>query len=251
MRNVLLPALAVLLSAACGCASTGGRTKVALIVDSCSTNGQIIVSRGMVNAVSMAGFLPVILPNLADTNHMDEMVARADALVVFGSIKGETDERYRFERYMVRKAAARGLPVVGVCNGIQQVNVAFGGTYARNEKVVERPLVHRQNVNWKWLYHEIDAKPGSLVAKYLGEGRVTVNSSHNYSLARVADGFEVTARAPDGVVEAIEHRTLPVVGFQFHPEYMAVRGDERALALLKAALEGESCQGGAEAQKGK
>ena len=50
----------------------------------------------MVNAVSMAGFLPVILPNLADTNHMDEMVARADALVVFGSIKGETDERYRF-----------------------------------------------------------------------------------------------------------------------------------------------------------
>ena len=228
MRNVLLPALAVLLSAACGCASTGGRTKVALIVDSCSTNGQIIVSRGMVNAVSMAGFLPVILPNLADTNHMDEMVA-----------------------HMVRKAAARGLPVVGVCNGIQQVNVAFGGTYARNEKVVERPLVHRQNVNWKWLYHEIDAKPGSLVAKYLGEGRVTVNSSHNYSLARVADGFEVTARAPDGVVEAIEHRTLPVVGFQFHPEYMAVRGDERALALLKAALEGESCQGGAEAQRGK
>ena len=61
----------------------------------------------------------------------------------------------------------------------------------------------------------------------------------------------MTARAPDGVVEAIEHRTLPVVGFQFHPEYMAVRGDERALALLKAALEGESCQGGAEAQKGK
>ena len=239
MRNVLLPALAILLSAACGCASTGGHSKVALIVDSCSTNKQIIVSRGMVDAVSMAGFLPVILPKLANTNQMDEKVARADALVVFGSIKGETDERYRFERYVVRKAAARGLPVVGICNGIQQVNVAFGGTYTRNDKVVEKPLVHRQNVNWKWLYHEIEVKPGSLVAKHLGEGRTTVNSSHNYSLERVADGFEVTARAPDGVVEAIEHRTLPIVGFQFHPEYMAVRGDEKALALLKAALEGK------------
>ena len=107
MRNILLPALAILLSAVCGCASTGGHSKVALIVDSCSTNKQIIVSRGMVDAVSMAGFLPLILPKLANTNQMDEMVARADALVVFGSIKGETDERYRFERYMVRKAAAR------------------------------------------------------------------------------------------------------------------------------------------------
>ena len=215
------------------------RTKVALIVEACATNNQVIVNRTMAEAVSRAGFLPVALPKLANTNQMDEMIARADALVVFGSIKGETDERYRFERCMVRKAAAQGIPVVGICNGIQQVNAAFGGSYVRNEKVVASPLAHRQNVNWKWLYHDIDVKSNSLVARHLGEGLHRVNSSHNYSLKRVADGFVVTARAPDGVVEAIEHRTKPIVGFQFHPEYMAVRdGDERALALLKAALEG-------------
>lgn len=239
MKGVVLWSAAVFL-AACGCVSTGGRTKVALIVEACATNNQVIVNRTMAEAVSRAGFLPVVLPRIANTNQMDEMIARADALVVFGSIKGETDERYRFEHCMVRKAVAQGIPVVGICNGIQQVNFALGGTYARNEKVVASPLVHRQNVNWNWLYHDIDVKPGSLVARHLGEGPQRVNSSHNYSLKRVADGFEVTARAPDGVVEAIEHRTKPIFGFQFHPEYMAVRdGDERALALLKAALEGE------------
>ena len=143
-------------------------------------------------------------------------------------------------------ASAQNKPILGICNGHQQINVALGGTYGPN--VTNAPV----KVGHSWIastwtndqFHVVNVKPGSLMAKTFGEGRQKVNTSHKYSVKKIAPGFEVTAVAEDGVVEAIEHRTKPIVGVQFHPERLFVRdGNETALALIKAALEGKGCQG--------
>ncbi len=82
------------------------------------------------------------------------------------------------------------------------------------------------------------------MAQTFGEDHPKVNSSHMYSVKKIAPGFDVTAVAEDGVVEAIEHRTKPIVGVQFQPERLFVRdGDKKSLALIKAALEGKGCKG--------
>lgn len=85
-------------------------------------------------------------------------------------------------------------------------------------------------------FHAADVKPGTLIARALGEGRRRINTSHYYCIGRLADGFEVTATAEDGVIEAIEHRTLPITAFQFHPERLSP-SDPRFVELIRFALE--------------
>ena len=217
------------------------RTKVALIVDACPTNRLVIGCQTTSAAISAAGFIPLVLPNAMDEAKLDEILGRADALVVFGSIRGEVQARYDFERKLIRKAAARDMPVLGICNGHQQINIAFGGTIERNVTNASVRVGHRWKVS-TWTndqFHAVNVKPGSLLAKTYGEGRQEVNTSHMYSIRELASDFDVTAVADDGVIEAIEHRTKPIVGVQFHPERLAVRdGNERALELIRAALEG-------------
>lgn len=222
------------------------RTKVALIAEACTTNRSVVGCRTTSKAIAAAGFVPLVLPNEVDDAKLDEMLGKADALVLFGAVPGEVHARYDFERKLVRMASAQNKPILGICNGHQQINVALGGTYGPN--VTNAPV----KVGHSWIastwtndqFHVVNVKPGSLMAKTFGEGRQKVNTSHKYSVKKIAPGFEVTAVAEDGVVEAIEHRTKPIVGVQFHPERLFVRdGNEKALALIKAALEGKGCQG--------
>ncbi|MBQ6329591.1 MAG: C69 family dipeptidase [Kiritimatiellae bacterium] len=221
------------------------RTKVALIAEACTTNRSVVGCRTTSKAVAAAGFVPLVLPNEVDDAKLGEMLARADALVLFGSVRGEVQARYDFERKLVRMAAAQNKPVLGICNGHQQINVALGGTYGPNATNAPVKVQHRWIAS-TWTndqFHAVSVKPGSLMAKTFGEDHPKVNSSHMYSVKKIAPGFEVTAVAEDGVVEAIEHRTKPIVGVQFHPERQFVRdGDKRALALIKAALEGNKCR---------
>ena len=218
--------------------------KVVLIADACPTNRHVIGCKTSSQVAVEAGFIPLVLPGVVPDDRLGEMLDRADALLLFGSIAGEVDARYQFERKLVRMAAERNLPTLGICNGHQQINEAFGGSMCRNAKNVTDPSEAIDH-NWKkstWTndqFHAVDVKPGTLVANAFGAGRRRVNTSHMYSLEKVADGFDVTARSPDGVVEAIEHRTKPIVGVQFHPERMAVRdGDKAALTLVRDALNG-------------
>ena len=240
MRKFFAPISLVLL-AVCGCVLPKERSKVVLIAEACATNQQVIANRVVSKAIAEAGFVPLVLPNVLGDEQVDEILGRADALVVFGAIPGEVEARYQFERMLILKAAAQRLPVLGLCNGHQQINAAFGGTYGPNAQNAAVKVNHRWIAS-TWTndqFHAITVKPRSLLARTLGEGRQRVNTSHGYGIQKVAAGFEVTAVADDGVVEAIEHVEKPIVGVQFHPERMAVRdGDEKALRLIKAALEG-------------
>lgn len=240
-RNVMLSI--VLSLAACGCATCerAREPKIALIAEACTTNRLVVGCRLSSRSIAAAGFIPLVLPNEMSDAQLDAALASADALVIFGSIDGEVHARYEFERKLIQKAAARDMPILGICNGHQQINKALGGSYGPNPTNAPVKVGHLWDGS-AWSneqFHEVTVKPGSLLAKTYGEGRQVVNTSHMYGIREVAPGFEVTAVADDGVIEAIEHRTKPIVGVQFHPERLYTRdGNERALALIRAALEG-------------
>lgn len=225
---------------AAGCQSVRpDRVKVVAIADTCPTNGFAMARTTNTDALSAAGYLPVIIPRIADTNLLAAAMDRADALLLVGGVKEQDyDGRIQFELLLMRMAIERGMPVVGFCHGHQCINRYFGGTLGYVEKESSGGVVHRgkESPYVKDCFHMINIKPGSRLAKGFGATRVEVNTSHKRCIAKVGEGLEVTARSDDGIVEAVEHRTLPVTGFQFHPERI-FRRDPRCLRIIVDALE--------------
>ena len=221
--------------------ATGGGFKLVAIPDYCTTNGIVVAKTNLVDAIEKAGFASYVMPWTNDNEVLSSLVGLADALMVGGGLGGfdNYDKRCEFEIRAVKAAAGRGIPVAGVCHGEQVINRAFGGTLTSTpqHKGVKNPqILHRRRnvVPWTDNYHFAVLEPGSRIAAAIGAEEVVVNSSHSRCIMDVAPGFKVTARAPDGVVEAIEHETLPVMAFQFHPERMTF--DDRMVRLIRIAL---------------
>lgn len=215
-----------------------GAPKIALIAEGCRTNGMVMVRRTVTDAIVQAGYVPLVLPDTHKSELEDSMLEHADALVIFGGLKGDVPRRVEFEMRLIRAAAARKMPVVGFCHGLQTINRALGGTIHRNPTNASVKVVHHDTVSpyVRDCFHSADIKPGTLIARALGAGRQRINTSHNYCIDRLADGFDVTATAEDGVIEAVEHRTLPITAFQFHPERLSP-SDPRFAELIRLALE--------------
>ena len=146
--------------------------------------------------------------------------------------------RIEFEKLLMKMAIERNLPIVGFCHGHQCINLYFGGTLTSVPKDASPKIVHHGDISpyIKDCFHAINIKPGSRLAEGFGTTRMEVNTSHTKCVKDVGEGLEVTARSDDGVVEAIEHRTLPITGFQFHPERI-FRRDPRYLRIIVDALE--------------
>jgi putative glutamine amidotransferase len=209
-----------------------------------------------VRAIEDLGGVPVILPLAEDRADRRRLLKNLDGLLFTGSgpdlapsLYGER-QRYKFrvmsrrradfELDVARMAAASGLPVLGICGGMQALNVAFGGSLIQDiDGELDSPLLHRQKAPAMELSHAVDIAPRSLLRRILGRSRIRVNSSHHQSVNRVAPPLVASAVAPDGVIEAIEspkHRFL--LGVQWHPEFLYDRyAFHRKLfqALLKAA----------------
>ena len=221
------------------------------IVDRCK--GDVAAAeRTFVDNVIETGNVPFVIPRTADTNAVDALLDRADILIFQGSAfspankppKGKTIEdvrqwdadRIAFERLVTSRAKLRRLPMVGICRGINVINTAFGGAYTNEDySATNRVICHIQNKVSKrpgWQpHHEITIDRNSRLYSVLGEEKVMVNSFHRTGPGVVAPGFRVVARAPDGVIEALEGDAYPAFAFQFHPETMA-RHDKRFLRLF-------------------
>ena len=217
------------------------RFKQVAIPDYCLTNVCSVVARlNMAEALERAGFVAWALPFTADDGIVAEAMSGADALMVAGGWKGQDyPKRCAFEDRVIREALRLKLPISGICHGMQVVNKSLGGTLDetfQKKKEKDFLIAHRMPVRTPYTdnFHLADLTPGSRIAKVLGSHRAVINSSHSCCVGRVAEGLKVTARAQDGIVEAYEHETLPIMAFQFHPERMTY--DARFVELIRVAL---------------
>jgi putative glutamine amidotransferase len=151
-------------------------------------------------------------------------------------VAGVDPVRDAFEVSLIQLAAARRLPLFGICRGLQVLNVALGGTLVQDLPAeLATPLEHSKPTPAWAIAHEVWIAPGSVLAglmpeKLAGTDSCAVNSRHHQAVKRLADGFEVSATAPDGVIEAIEHRGQPFcVAVQWHPENFWRTGEFREL----------------------
>lgn len=187
------------------------------------------------NAVIRGGHIPMVLPQTTDLDTIKEMVSKVDVILFPGggdiapSLFGEEPspylgkvipERDAFEYRVLEEAVKQNKPVFGICRGMQVVNVFFGGTLYQDipsEYESEAILHSRPDKEWEPV-HEINIEEGSRLAQIISTTHAAVNSTHHQSVKKVAPGFKVTARANDGIIEAIESEKYPIHCVQFHPE---------------------------------
>ena len=182
----------------------------------------VLLSRAYVRAVQRAGALPLLLaPDPVTTEHPDEVLDLLDGLILAGGVDvGDDPERDAFEMALARRAMERDLPLLGVCRGMQVMNVAHGGTLIEH---VPDVVGHERHRHTPGLFtdHDVDLDEGSLAARAAGETRHGVKSHHHQAVDGVAAPFTVTGRDPeDGLPEAMESANGAgfALGVQWHPE---------------------------------
>ena len=127
---------------------------------------------------------------------------------------------------LMPQAIAAGIPVLAICRGFQEMNVAFGGTLHQKLHEIDENLDHREDEEMPLEVqyapaHEVLLEPGGFLRKIAGQVRLRVNSLHSQGIQTLGNGLEVEARAPDGVIEAFRVARSPhfAVGLQWHPEW--------------------------------
>ena len=193
------------------------------------------IDQAYVQRVYAAGGIPFLVPHVP-VNMLPDVVQRIDGLILTGGDDvdprsyGETDqgdcmhcdfEADQAEIALVKQCIEANVPILGACRGIQIFNVAFGGTL-HQEMTREgtchgpRPTILDEILA---LRHSIEIEPGTRLAGILGTSPRIVNTTHHQAIRDLANGFEVTARAPDNTIEAIEaNNGNYVIGVQWHPE---------------------------------
>ena len=188
---------------------------------------QHFMNESYFHAVRHFGGIPVLLPVLAREDELEYLASNLDGLLLTGGndmdpvLFGETilndtvqlcPERDRAEYEALKLAVQKDLPVLGICRGCQLINVALGGTLYQ-DLAAQKGLVHSDPA----LRHEVSVEGDSVLGQLFGT-RFLVNSTHHQAVKDTAPGLRVTARSKEGLVEAFEHETLPVLATQFHPE---------------------------------
>jgi putative glutamine amidotransferase len=153
---------------------------------------------------------------------------------------GTDPDRDELELELARAAVRLGTPTLGICRGVQLLNVAFGGTLVQHLPDTEGLLEHRNEV--KQVMHGLEIEQGSRLAEALGQVQAQGLSHHHQGLDRIGEGFRPVAWAPDGLVEGIERGQGWTVGVLWHPESTA-NADPAQHRLLRAFVDAASRRG--------
>lgn len=209
------------------------------------------MAQNYIDAVAAAGGVPVIIPIMTDSLAIAAILEKVDgvlmiggedidphyygeaALPEMGSINARRDT---FDLALARMAVRARKPLMGICRGIQAINVAFGGSLWQDIPS-QQPLsqIRHKVADGESPFHDITVASGSVLARLVGSGRMRANSYHHQAVKKVAPGFVVTATAPDGVVEAFERFSGGdrILAVQFHPEKMFEAGDASFLPVFE------------------
>ena len=208
------------------------------------------------------GGLPVILPivlaepvlsRVEGPALIEEYLETIDGLIMTGGADihpcfygqivlercGEIDEqRDRFEVELIHAARGRDLPFLGICRGLQVLNVALGGTLYQDlsYRAGTDPTHMNSREQRGEAAHPVAVAPGSRLAAIIGARELPVTSTHHQVIRDLAPGLTVSAVAPDGVIEGIEGPGRFLIAVQWHPERMADRHPEQ-LALFRSLVE--------------
>jgi len=190
------------------------------------------------DAVFRAGGLPMVLPLASDQGMIDAFLDRISGLVVTGGAFDVPPEAYGesardglgalkpartfFETALLQAALRRNLPVLGICGGMQLLNVVLGGTLFQDiQRELPEARNHEQAHDRAHPSHPVEVREGTVLAELVGRGQLMVNSTHHQAVSRLGEGLVASAVAPDGVVEAIESSNGGfAVGVQWHPELL-------------------------------
>lgn len=181
------------------------------------------------------GGIPILLPNVDREETLVSFLSRLDGLLLTGGddidpswyneenrfAKSVIDpKRDRVEILLARQACEHGLPVLGICRGIQLMNVAFGGSLHQDVSLRPGTGSHQVDEPYVYLQHPVNIARDTRMFHLAGTEMAQVNSRHHQILDRIAPGFTASATAADGVVEAIENLDggRYLLGVQWHPE---------------------------------
>lgn len=213
------------------------------------------LSNTYTQSVIAAGGIPVILP--ADVNDVEPVLDRLDGVIFSGggdidptrfgeerhpATDGIDAERDDVELAAVREAVERDIPILGICRGIQSINVALGGTLIQDiETEVAGALQHRQHQAGKFrddVSHTVTLTPGDhLLRRIHGADQMTTNSFHHQAVKDLAAGLEAIATTEDGIIEALWHPGMHFgLAVQWHPEMLAATHNDQA-AIFSAFVD--------------
>jgi putative glutamine amidotransferase len=225
-----------------------------------------VAEKYIVAVSDAADAVPMLLPAIADRADLADIVARLDGLLLTGSRSnieparyggapdpaGEPDEddprdlkRDAMTLPLIRAAVAADLPVLAICRGCQELNVALGGTLYPRVHELDGRIDHRSRHipvegRYEYVAHPVRFMPDATLARLTGAEEMAVNSLHWQGIDRLAPNLAVEAVAPDGQIEAVRHRHARfIVGIQWHPEYRVL---ENSFSRALFAAWGEACR---------
>ncbi len=225
-----------------------------IILTTCDTNEErYLIRKAYCTAIEAAGGEILLLPPFQEKT-IDTILAHADGLLLTGGddihpkhygeeiaphYNGEiNEERDHYEKVLIEHAVARRVPILGICRGMQALNVFFGGSlYQDITHEIPNSLPHKTEcaLGRGHIAHEVTVVPESLLARIVRRDTLPVNSLHHQVVKNVGQGLSVNARATDGLIEGIEHTTYPfLLGVEWHPEELR---DEPSRDLFAAFTE--------------
>jgi Predicted glutamine amidotransferases len=191
----------------------------------------------------------VIIPSLPDCIDVQRLAAMIDGCLLTGSPSNIAAQRYGapdaaaegpFDEErdevvfrIISEMTKLGKPILGICRGLQEINVALGGTLRRDLGVSERAIRHHAPADAALdemfsHSHEVDLAPDGILSSSLRKTSIVVNSVHYQGIDRLARGLSIEATAPDGIVEAVSGQFGPssILAVQWHPEWKTERNSE-------------------------
>ncbi len=214
---------------------------------------QVNLYNAYVLSILGSGGVPLLIPPVWDDAAIAEMIARTDGLLISGGNDlspltygeepckkqgGFSLERDHIDLTGIVEAYRQQKPMLGICRGIQSLNVAFGGTLYQDLAQEDKFTVkHNQGGTFSAPSHTVRLEKGCALYPLLGE-KLVVNSFHHQAVKDVAKGFRVGAYSMDGVIEEIEKEdSLFVMGIQWHPEVMTADGDPEMKKIFDLFVE--------------